>query len=88
MSVHGYTQYAVILFRDAPKKTFYLGIIRIRHAQGRAGHHACDPLLMYPSLRHYLNRVPGKFQCWGLGWHGNANLQDTRRLPSKAVRVD
>ena len=70
MGVHGYTQYAVVLFRDAPKKTFYLGVIRIRYAQGWSGYHPCNPLHGDTSLRHYLNRVLGKFQFRGLGWHG------------------
>ena len=69
----GYSRLHAVCGRPVPgcaEKTFCLGVIRIRYAQGWSGYHPCNPLHGDTSLRHYLNRVLGKFQFRGLGWHG------------------
>ena len=70
MSVHGYAQYPVTLFRETMEKAFYLGIVRVGLAQRRFGYRSFNPPDGNHSLRHYLNCVLGKYQLGGFGWHG------------------
>lgn len=67
MRIRSYTQHAVVLFRNAPKKTFYPGIVRVRHTQGRADNCPYNPLHRYLAFREYLYGVPGIFQLREIG---------------------
>ena len=67
--VYGYAQHTVILFRDDPKKSLYLGVIRVGYTPHRFGYHPFDPLFRDLAFRHRKNRMFAIFQLYRSGCH-------------------
>ena len=69
IGIHSYAQDAVIFFGYTAKKSFYIRVMWIGHAQRWFRNHALDPFCGNHSFLHCINCVSGKVQWWGFNFH-------------------